>query len=1225
MNKLTPTTKLCIKPLCLSLFVSLLSASAMADELRDLPYGVGNDVKPNILLLFDDSFSMQWEAILPDDDSDSAGVNDNTGFGFVHQRVTSRQDLLRSCIDYNRLHYNPEVDYKPWYGKDFYGNGYVDYRTISAADAPTTFNSLPNYPYNHGDFTLEPPIPYDSNTFAKQFTISLLRLVSEQGGNRNITFNGSGQIYGSGDTNLYSTESVTAGGTTFTAGFGFVESAGNQDGVFEFEECHYLGNTNAIRRKSMLENFQLFADMPTTQQKDADGNTIDPHSMGNFANWFVYYRSRAYSAKSAISQVLSETNARVGFATIHDVNHGAGIRDITEDDNREKLLKSVHQAYNFEFGTPTRRALFEAGRYFLESEWPDARLFGVRDFENDLSSDNTVDENNDGVGDGNRPIVYEDGRANRATVANGVFDGAGSTLASSPIFDSDNNGSCQRNSTILFTDGAMWGDTMDFDIGSGDNNYPSPYGSSINQTMADVAAYWADTDLSTTLGDEVGVTDDILGGVLNHQHMATYVVGFGLNPTVDDILDTTNPATWPNPNITTINGSESERELDAVHAAIVGRGAYFSASTPEELTEALSDTFTLAEKVSGTASAVSFNSGSIGTDTRLFQATFSVDDLTGDIQAFAFTDSGVGDLVWSAEDSLPAYSNRNIVTYNGSQGVEFTWGNLSSRMTSDLDANTDGEDVLNYIKGDRTNEAGSGSGVGYRNRDAGILGPFIHSSPQFSGSPSEIYPDLIGSASKPYSSFVSSYYNRTPLVFAGSNDGMLHAFNAETGVEVFAYIPNILENSLNYLAQSGSSTLPYVDATPTIRDVFVNGDWSTYLVGGLRKGGKGIYVLDVTDPSNLGASSVKFEIANTDTGFEQLGYTYSRPQIAKLNNGKWAAIFGNGYHNENDGQAYLYVVDLENGSLIKKYSAGSSGVLVGNDCTDDDSFCNGLSSPALADVNSDSVVDYVYAGDLHGNLWVFDLSLAELSTGENSGADVIFTACVPGTTSADCSDNDLSDRQSITTVPELEFHRTRNSISQKPNIMVYFGTGQFLTNADSSTTAEQSFYAIWDSSERDLKRADLKGREFEFSQASGFSIAGDAINYNDDNGWYIDLNPTGAESDFEGSRIVTSPLVIGDIIFFLINIPGSDGCNASGSSFIAGLDLFDGTQSDVDPFSNGAPLISASDQNFQGDAVGIGSIDRDIIINSDEGETRLINVNSKAFIPAGRRSWSILR
>ena len=164
-----------------------------------------------------------------------------------------------------------------------------------------------------------------------------------------------------------------------------------------------------------------------------------------------------------------------------------------------------------------------------------------------------------------------------------------------------------------------------------------------------------------------------------------------------------------------------------------------------------------------------------------------------------------------------------------------------------------------------------------------------------------------------------------------------------------------------------------------------------------------------------------------------MGLTYSQPQIARLNDGTWAAIFGNGYNSASE-RAFLYIVNLSTGALIKKIPTNTA-------------ISNGLSTPRLYDSNNDKIIDFVYAGDLQGNMWKFDLSGAtSASWGLGNGGNPLFIArnsSIPAKV------------QPITAQPTVGAHPSGG-------VLVYFGTGSYLTNADVSDTTVQSFYAIWD-------------------------------------------------------------------------------------------------------------------------------------------------------------------
>ena len=261
----------------------------------------------------------------------------------------------------------------------------------------------------------------------------------------------------------------------------------------------------------------------------------------------------------------------------------------------------------------------------------------------------------------------------------------------------------------------------------------------------------------------------------------------------------------------------------------------------------------------------------------------------------------------------------------------------------------------------------------------------------------------------------------------------------------------------------------YVDGPPTAGDVFFNGAWHTVLVGGLRGGGPAIYALDITNPSGFtessAASIVLWEFSNVNTSASStdttswdanLGYTFSQPAIVRMANGEWAAVFGNGYHSADltpagDGKAYLYIVDIETGRLIQKFGPLSNLT------------SNGLSTPAPVDVNGDNIVDFIYAGDLQGNLWKFDVT----STSPNSW-NVAFSSS-PLYTALDASSN----RQPITTRPQVGANPTGTGF------LIYFGTGKYFESSDSNITGAttQTFYAVWDKNDgttHGFARSDLQ-------------------------------------------------------------------------------------------------------------------------------------------------------
>ncbi|MEJ2143482.1 MAG: PilC/PilY family type IV pilus protein, partial [Gammaproteobacteria bacterium] len=231
-------------------------------------------------------------------------------------------------------------------------------------------------------------------------------------------------------------------------------------------------------------------------------------------------------------------------------------------------------------------------------------------------------------------------------------------------------------------------------------------------------------------------------------------------------------------------------------------------------------------------------------------------------------------------------TTRKIYTFNGTSKIELkTTGDLSASQKSDLltgkpAAATDTDylsSIVKFIYGDHADEVGNGGLEYFRDRGNNRLGDIVHSAPVYVGAPNASYPDSLETSL--YSTFKSDNSGRKGTVFVGSNDGMLHAFNADNGTEQFAYIPSMLFSSsankgLHYYASQLYEHQYYVDLTPTVADVYVGANWKTMLVGGVRGGGKGIFALDIT---TAGSPTLQFEFTHND-----LGYTFSEIQVAKM-------------------------------------------------------------------------------------------------------------------------------------------------------------------------------------------------------------------------------------------------------------------------------------------------------------------------------------------------------
>jgi len=564
------------------------------------------------------------------------------------------------------------------------------------------------------------------------------------------------------------------------------------------------------------------------------------------------------------------------------------------------------------------------------------------------------------------------------------------------------------------------------------------------------------------------------------------------------------------------------------------------------------------------ASSASVNSGSISTDTRVFQAKFNSGDWTGQLLSFPVDANGVlQSFEWDAAEELPTPGNRIIIATNTNTNtaVGFRWSSIGANRQNELSAGdgaTMGQYRLDYLRGDPTKENDNT----FRKRKT-KLGDIVNSSPIFVGKPPFVYPDAS------YISFRDTYANRKQVVYAGANDGMLHGFDVDTGAEVLAFIPSPVFRNLPELTKENYVHKFYADGTPSMADVFYASAWHTVLAGGLNKGGQGIYLLDVTDPSQFteanAANIRKWEF--TDANDADLGFTYSRPQIAKVRTStgtKWAAVFGNGYNNTFDdtatggqksstGNAVLYIVDIETGALIKKID---TGVGVAQDPVSGAARPNGLNTPALVDINGDTVVDYIFAGDLFGNMWKFDV------TSNATSSWVVAFSGAPLFVAKDSSGKN----QPITSRPEVG----RGPLGK--GMVVLFGTGKFLEPNDKDITklSTQTFYGLIDDGTGAITgRSQLTQQTILLEDKQTFGsrlvpVRATSQNTVSNRGWYLDLlsgSPgVPPPSGFKGEMQVSDSILRNGRIIFTTIIPDTDPCAFGGNSWLMELDALSGAR-----------------------------------------------------------------
>lgn len=623
----------------------------------------------------------------------------------------------------------------------------------------------------------------------------------------------------------------------------------------------------------------------------------------------------------------------------------------------------------------------------------------------------------------------------------------------------------------------------------------------------------------------------------------TEMAPFGYDGSFPDLAKGT--ITWPN----LTKSTESKNALDLWHAALNGRGRFYAIQEGEELETAFreiigkinEESTPLPDEIAGGGSTSGYNvsqnnagifasiyspkrgwSGSI-TATRAVEpeeyACPTEDD--PELKCIRFPDTVAG---WEGKttadrlDALTSVDNRLVLSWSddSSDGIAFKWTTDTEIAYSTAQKKTllrvppasdtlttaektEARNLVNYIRGDRSLE-GTTPEKPLRERFS-RQGDIVNSDIWYTGTP-------ISNYSMGYSAFVAAQKNRTPMLYVGGNDGMLHGFSAKDGKELIAYVPRGVVSNLKELADKDYQHRYYVDGSPMTGDVKDGSTWKTMLVGTLGAGGKGYFVLDVTNPSNFsstsaadlvvldrtrgnnenasdcstlsGTAKTACEAAVTDN--PDIGNIVALPgrnpanrqeatQITRLNNGRWAAVMGNGYNSPNQ-RPVLLVQYLDGDKELKRIQATTDTTGSGN------ANDNGLTSPALVDLDNDGKIDVIYAGDNLGNLWKFDLTSAtdsdwKVAFGDNKP---LFTARGPATLTSTTRDQ----VQPITAPPIVRPNDrtmtvgTGTSTKTVPigGMMVAFGTGRNVTATDRRTDITQpvqTLYSVLDNTRYRMK------------------------------------------------------------------------------------------------------------------------------------------------------------
>lgn len=487
------------------------------------------------------------------------------------------------------------------------------------------------------------------------------------------------------------------------------------------------------------------------------------------------------------------------------------------------------------------------------------------------------------------------------------------------------------------------------------------------------------------------------------------------------------------------------RRQELWHMAINSRGRYVPANNASDLSSAFAEIVNqILQDTSNPLVAITANTQTLTTTTRAYIAGYDATKWSGHVRAYSLTSSaGVSSTpVWDAAVQLESkvFADRLIFTHDGLAPANFIWSALSNTQKGLLqgtDSVAVGQNRLNYLRGDRTLEIQSGGA--FRNRDK-RLGDIVGSSLWSVAKPE------MGYSMNNYRTFRAAKSARTPVIYVGANDGMLHGFSATDGSEKIAYVPLGVYANLAAYSGSGYTHRFFVDGQPFTGDFFDGTDWQTVLIGTLAGGGKGYFGLNVTNPDSWTSTSASSLVLmdKTNGADDDIGHIYGEPtldtantartvQMTKLNNGRWAVLMGNGVNSSNE-KSVLLIQYLDGAKELVKLVADNIGA-----------NGNGLANPQVIDINGDGKADIVYAGDLLGNMWKFDLTSATSSDWKVafSGSPLFVARDTAGT------------RQPITTAPTWVSH---------PNggYMLGFGTGREVTEGDRTNVSLQTMYGVWD-------------------------------------------------------------------------------------------------------------------------------------------------------------------
>ena len=910
---------------------------------------------------------------------------------------------------------------------------------------------------------------------------------------------------------------------------------------------------------------------------DCAGSTCTyAEEMTNFANWYAYYKTRNQMMKTSVGQAFQAltSNYNVGIVSLSaaaaDASSSFMLPQQFTGTARSNWYSKLY-AMSGNQATPMRLALHAVGKMYANMD-PYAALSAA-------------------------PVVRYPCQQNFTFV---TTDGYWNNNPAADVVNNDNVEStarfCTRASGCLDpsaqTDNSL-ADVALYWYNGGSNTSTS----SLRPSLED----W------TKPGLVPGQSSDN-----PRLHMNTYTLGLGVDGIMnyEEKYDTapapggdfynliTGVATgcpwnnngayvWPDPvtGDTSTNAHQS-RVDDLWHAAINGHGHYFSAADPTEVVQGLGSALSAIQTRVGAASAAATSTPNISQqDNDIFSSTFTtvrwygelsdrkIDPTTGAVSANAtwVSSDTVGTLVDSASDSRTiwmldtANTALKSFTYASMTATEKAWfdnkcaalAQCSSLSSGDRATVNAGATIVNWLRGQQQYADGTILRAyattdhvpsGQQNPIPIVLGDIASSKPAYLRDPRKGY-SLPG-----YATFKSDNTARSATVFVAANDGMLHAFKAADGTELWAYAPRITMKKLHLQASTtyGTNHQFTADGGPEIADVKIGNNWKSVLVAGLNAGGRGYYALDVTDPAHphalweLCADPAVCSGINYDA---DIGLTFGNPQFGTWNDAggveHWVVFLTSGYNNVpgtdgvagGTGAGFLYVVDVATGQVLNKTATG----------TGDTTTPSGFARITAVTPNpfTDPHVTYVYGGDNQGKMYRFDFTAG--------GAPTRITMADAGTA------------QPVTTSPAVTMCQIASQDAQgnatlAPRTLVVYGTGRLLDIPDVANTDMQSVYVLKDTGtgiaaaewRNNTKMAKMSLAKHTVGGTQTYSITSSspAVAWATQLAWYMDLDQN------TGERVNLDPKVVSGTLNVVSNIPtSSSACSVGGTSNLYQLDV----------------------------------------------------------------------